>query len=55
VLVLQYFNDLSLAEIADVLAIPIGTAGSRLHHAMRALRAAIDADDRATTPKERTA
>jgi RNA polymerase sigma-70 factor (ECF subfamily) len=55
VLVLQYFNGLSLAEIADVLAIPIGTAGSRLHNAVRAMRAAIDADDRATTPKERTA
>jgi RNA polymerase sigma-70 factor (ECF subfamily) len=55
VLVLQYFNGLSLGEIADVLAIPSGTAGSRVHHAMRALRAAIAADDRATTPKERTA
>ena len=55
VLVLQYFNGLSLAEIADVLSIPIGTAGSRLHHAIRALRAAIEADDRASTPKERTA
>jgi RNA polymerase sigma-70 factor, ECF subfamily len=55
VLVLQYFNGLSLGEIADVLAIPSGTAGSRIHHAMRALRAAIAADDRATTPKERTA
>ena len=52
---LQYFNGLSLAEIADVLSIPIGTAGSRLHHAIRALRAAIEADDRASTPKERTA
>ena len=55
ILVLQHFNGLSLAEIADVLAIPIGTAGSRLHHASRALRAAIDADDRTLDPKERTA
>jgi RNA polymerase sigma-70 factor (ECF subfamily) len=55
ILVLQHYNGLSLAEIADVLGIPIGTAGSRLHHATRALRAAIDADDRSTEIKERTA
>jgi len=55
ILVLQHYNGLSLAEIADVLGIPIGTAGSRLHHASRALRAAIDADDRINDPKERTA
>ena len=55
VLVLQHYNGLSLAEIADVLGIPIGTAGSRVHHASRALRAAIDADDRLDDPKERTA
>jgi DNA-directed RNA polymerase specialized sigma24 family protein len=29
-----------------VLGIPAGTARSRLHHAMRGLRAAIDADAR---------
>jgi RNA polymerase sigma-70 factor (ECF subfamily) len=55
ILVLQHYNGLSLAEIADVLGIPVGTAGSRLHHATRALRAALDADDRTNTPKERTA
>jgi len=55
ILVLQYYNGLSLAEIADVLGIPIGTTGSRLHHASRALRAALDADDRTNDPKERTA
>jgi RNA polymerase sigma-70 factor (ECF subfamily) len=55
VLVLQHYNGLSLAEIADVLGIPVGTAGSRIHHATRALRAAIDADDRLDDPKERTA
>ena len=55
VLVLQHYSGLSLAEIADVLGIPIGTAGSRIHHATRALRAAIEADDRTNTPKERTA
>jgi RNA polymerase sigma-70 factor (ECF subfamily) len=55
VLVLQHYNGLSLAEIADVLGIPIGTAGSRLHNATRALRAALDADARTDDPKERTA
>jgi RNA polymerase sigma-70 factor (ECF subfamily) len=55
ILVLQHYNGLSLAEIADVLGIPIGTAGSRIHHASRVLRAALDADDRTNDPKERTA
>ncbi|OGO57964.1 MAG: hypothetical protein A2Z32_01575 [Chloroflexi bacterium RBG_16_69_14] len=55
VLVLQHYIGLSLAEIADVLGIPVGTAGSRIHHASRALRAALDADDRTESPKERTA
>jgi RNA polymerase sigma-70 factor, ECF subfamily len=52
VLVLQHYVGLSQAEIADVLGIAVGTAGSRLHYAARALRAAIEADTRATEPKE---
>ena len=52
VLVLQHYVGLSQAEIADVLGIAIGTAGSRLHYAARALRAAIEADTRTTAPKE---
>jgi RNA polymerase sigma-70 factor (ECF subfamily) len=55
ILVLQHYADLPLAEIADVLGIPIGTAASRLHYATRALRAALDADARTDDPKERTA
>src|SRR5258708_5364960 len=55
ILVLQHYVGLSLAEIADVLGIPVGTAGSRLHYAARAFRAALDADDRASETKERTA
>lgn len=46
VLVLQHYAGLSQAEIADVLGVPIGTAGSRIHYAVRALRAAIEADTR---------
>jgi RNA polymerase sigma-70 factor (ECF subfamily) len=55
ILVLQHYVGLSLAEIADVLGIPVGTAGSRLHYAARAFRAALDADDRTGETKERTA
>jgi RNA polymerase sigma-70 factor, ECF subfamily len=55
ILVLQHYVGLSLAEIADVLGIPVGTTGSRLHYAARALRAALDADERAIDSKERTA
>jgi RNA polymerase sigma-70 factor (ECF subfamily) len=52
VLVLQHYAGLSLAEIADAIGIPIGTAGSRLHYAARALRAAIEADSRIGNGRE---
>jgi len=55
ILVLQHDVGLSLAEIADVLGIPVGTAASRLHYAAQALRAAIDADGRTIDLEERTA
>jgi RNA polymerase sigma-70 factor (ECF subfamily) len=55
VLVLRHYSGLSQAEIADVLGIPGGTAASRLHHATRALRAALEADSRSVNAKERTA
>ena len=35
-----------LTKIAEVLGVPVGTVRSRLHHAMRGLRAALDADAR---------
>ena len=44
VVVLRFFLDLPLDRVAEVLGIPVGTARSRLHHAIRALRAALDAD-----------
>jgi RNA polymerase sigma-70 factor (ECF subfamily) len=49
VVVLHHYLDLPLEEVADVLGIPVGTVRSRLHHAMRGLRAALEADARPTT------
>jgi len=51
VVVLHHYLDLPLAEVADVLGVPAGTVRSRLHHAMRGLRAALEADER-PTPQE---
>ena len=48
VVVLHHYVGLSLAEIADILDVPYGTVGSRLHHALRAMRASIEAADRMT-------
>ena len=42
VVVLRYWGDLSLAEIADRLRIPIGTVKSRHHAALQALRRRIE-------------
>jgi RNA polymerase sigma-70 factor, ECF subfamily len=47
VLVLHHYAGYSLAEIAENLGVPAGTIRSRLHHAHRALRAALDAEARA--------
>ena len=49
VVVLHHYLDLPLDEVADVLGVPAGTVRSRLHHAMRGLRAALEADARPTT------
>jgi len=48
VVVLHHYLDLSLDEIAETLGIPVGTVRSRLFHAMRGLRAALEADARPT-------
>jgi RNA polymerase sigma-70 factor (ECF subfamily) len=55
VIVLQYYRDLTLTDIAEVLGVPIGTVRSRLHYAKRILRAAIEADARPTVRKGNTA
>ncbi|MEA2651956.1 MAG: hypothetical protein QOI85_1677 [Chloroflexota bacterium] len=48
VVVLHHYLDLPLDRVADLLGVPVGTAHSRLHYAMRGLRAALDADARST-------
>jgi len=46
VLVVHHYLDLSDREAAEALGVPVGTMKSRLHRAMAALRAAIEADER---------
>ncbi|MEA2676729.1 MAG: hypothetical protein QOJ81_870 [Chloroflexota bacterium] len=55
VIVLQYFRQLTLAEIAVALGLPVGTVRSRAHYAKQAMRAALEADARTTTRMERSA
>ena len=49
VVVLFHYLDMPLDEIADMLGVPVGTVRSRLHYAMRGLRAALEADARPAT------
>jgi RNA polymerase sigma-70 factor, ECF subfamily len=53
VVVLHHYLDMPLEEVAETLGVPIGTVRSRLHHAMRGLRAALEADSR-PAPREAT-
>jgi len=46
VVVLHHYLDMPLDQVAETLGVPAGTVRSRLHHAMRGLRAALDADAR---------
>ena len=49
ILVLHHYAGYSPAEIAEVLGRPAGTIRSRLHHAHRAMRAALEAEARVST------
>ncbi len=49
VLVLRYYLDMPVEEVATTLDIPLGTAKSRIHHALKSMRAALDADSRPPT------
>ena len=55
VLVMHHYLGLTPVDMAEVLGIPVGTVGSRLHYAARALRSALEADERATSTEERSA
>ena len=46
VIVFHRYLGLQLPEVADRLGIPLGTVKSRLHHALAALRASLEADAR---------
>ena len=46
VLVMHYYLGFSLDEAAEVLGVPPGTVRSRLHRAINAMRAALEADAR---------
>ena len=46
VVVLHHYLDMPFDRIADVLGVAVGTVASRMHHAMRGLRASLDADAR---------
>jgi RNA polymerase sigma-70 factor (ECF subfamily) len=46
ILLMHFYLGLSPGEAADALEIPVGTAKSRLHYAIEALRAAVSADER---------
>ncbi|KQW53776.1 hypothetical protein ASC77_05850 [Nocardioides sp. Root1257] len=46
VVVLRYYEQLTEQEIADVLGCSRGTVKSSAHHALKALRAALDSDGR---------
>ena len=55
ILVLHFFLGLPVVEIAETLGIPAGTAGSRLHYAVRSLRAACEAEARGAVAWRTTA
>ena len=55
VLVLRYYIDLPIKDIAEVLGVPYGTVGSRLHRAMGDLRYLLGAEwprPRSEAPRE---
>jgi RNA polymerase sigma-70 factor (ECF subfamily) len=45
VVVLRFWRDMSLEQIADHLGWPLGTVKSRLHHALAALKGALEQDE----------
>ena len=52
VLVLHHYAGWPLADVAAALGVPVGTAKSRYHYAISALRAALEAEARPTNATE---
>jgi RNA polymerase sigma-70 factor (ECF subfamily) len=46
VIVLHHYLGMPFEQVADALGVPAGTVRSRHHHALRGLRAALEADAR---------
>jgi len=55
VVVLHHYEGIPLVEIAETLGIPVGTARSRLHYALKRLRDALESDGADELVKERLA
>jgi RNA polymerase sigma-70 factor (ECF subfamily) len=55
IVVMRYYLDMPLSEIADALGIPLGTAKSRLHRALAAMRVSMTDGDEALSPQGRIA
>lgn len=55
VVVLHHYEGLPLVDVAEALGIPVGTARSRLHYALKRLRAALESDGAVSGAAERTA
>ena len=55
VFVLHHHAGMPLADVAEIVGVPVGTAKSRLHYATRALRAAIVADSQVEPTEARLA
>jgi len=49
VLVLHHYQGMTIHQASAALGLPVGTVKSRLHYATQALRAALEADARATS------
>jgi RNA polymerase sigma-70 factor (ECF subfamily) len=50
VVVLHFYLDLPLPRVADMLGIPVGTAKSRLHRSLGAMRSALAIEEVASAP-----
>lgn len=51
VVVLHFYLDLPLPRVAEILGIPLGTAKSRLHRSLGAMRSAMAIDEVASAPR----